>query len=722
MEKITCLYKKTLYRDYTQGFAVFIISTKGYDEYRNEVGDIICRGKIPVYTQNIPLLLSGEFILDKRGYIFQVEDSLIYSDEAERTKSYIESCEVKGIGSKLAERISNFVDADFVSFFTAENCVDYLCEKTKIQKDKLSALVEKIRKTLVQKPVYDYLYSFGGSLEDACRLCEMYGSKALLLLKENPYIVCGKCRISFFVADAIARSEGFGPYDENRIISIVRQTFFAMHNSGHTYSPLDIIVGNVNFLAKKSAFVEEIPKELILRAMYTDKRFVLETDGDGKVRYTYIEMYNAEKKIVSEIKRLQSSSKTNDFTRRMFMEVQNEIGIEYSEQQKEAFGSLRSSGIKVITGSPGTGKTTVVNGIIKAFEKINPCGTVSLCAPTGRAAQQMREATRRKASTIHRLIDLKPFEGPTVEEHKITPINSDLVIVDEMSMVDTVLFSLLLSAIKNGALVILCGDSDQLPSVGAGNVLHDIIESEACEVFRLSKIYRQKGTSNIVLNAHRIRENQTEMLQDKDFQIINASSEDEMVSIASALTEEYYDKVNPYKFQILSGVKKGTIGVHNLNKVLQDICNPEEYNDLISCRFRVNDKVMFTVNNYKAGYVNGDIGTVVSTEDDTVVVKVDETEIAVPHSKISDLMLAYSITTHKTQGSEFENVVVILPEQPKIMLQKKLIYTAITRAKKNVIIIAQNDSLTQSILIDEFSKRRTSLKDRLTGKISLVER
>jgi exodeoxyribonuclease V alpha subunit len=481
-------------------------------------------------------------------------------------------------------------------------------------------------------------------------------------------------------------------------------------------------VGNVNFLAKKSAFVEDIPKELILRAMYTDKRFVIEKDAEEKIRYTYIDMYNAEKKIFSEMRRLQNSSKTNDFTRRMFSEVQEEIGIEYSEQQKEAFGSLRSSGVKIITGSPGTGKTTVVNGIIKAFEKINPCGTVSLCAPTGRAAQQMREATGRPASTIHRLIDLRPFEGSVAEEHKITPINSDLIIVDEMSMVDTVLFSLLLSAIKNGALVILCGDSDQLPSVGAGNVLHDIIESNICETYRLSKIYRQKGTSNIVLNAHRIRENNTEMLEDEDFRIINALSEDEMIAIVSALSEEYYDKTNPYKFQILSAVKKGTIGVYNLNKVLQDICNPDECEELISCKFRVNDKVMFTVNNYKAGYVNGDIGTVVSTEDDTIVVKVDETEIAVPHSKVSDLMLAYSITTHKSQGSEFETVVVILPEQPKIMLQKKLIYTAITRAKKNVIIIAQNDSLQHSIFTDEFSKRRTNLGDRLTGKISLVER
>ena len=402
-------------------------------------------------------------------------------------------------------------------------------------------------------------------------------------------------------------------------------------------------------------------------------------------------------------------------------EIEKEYNIKYSISQRESFNFIKSSGIKILTGGPGTGKTTVIRGLIEAYKRTNPKGIVALCAPTGRAAQRITESTKMEASTIHRLLDCKPY-GDNEEEltckNQDNPLSADLLIVDEVSMVDTELFAMLLGAVKSGTLIILCGDTDQLPSVGAGNVLKDLIASKQFPVNVLDTVYRQTDGSNIIHNANCVRTgNRREMRCGIDFEIIEVNSEkkiqDKIVNILRSLK---YDDINA--FQVLTPSKKGNAGTIQLNKLIQPICNQNTSKIFYgNTGFKCGDKIMTIRNNYKLNYFNGDIGVVKSVSEQGMEIEINGETIKLTEGLYEDVSLAYASTIHKSQGSEYSTVIIALPSSPKLMLKKDLLYTAITRAKERVIIIAENGALDTAVRqVTNPITRKTSLMEKIILK------
>ena len=344
-----------------------------------------------------------------------------------------------------------------------------------------------------------------------------------------------------------------------------------------------------------------------------------------------------------------------------------------------------------------------------------PDNIIKLCAPTGRAAQRMTESTGMEAVTIHRLLEYFVSGDKVFHKDAKNPIVADLIVVDEMSMTDTELMSIFLQAVQDGTLVMLVGDIYQLPSVGPGDVLHDIIFSEKLPVFRLTKVYRQAGDSPIVTNANKINDGHTDLIETEDFEIIVVQNDEECKEKILELTKQYYDASKPFDMQILAPSKKYESGTKNLNKVIQEAVNPGKKGFVFGdTTYRVGDKIIMLNNNYQSGYFNGDVGYVVSINDEGVVVNILDNEITITKNMMDDMSLAYSVTVHKSQGSEYPLAICALPKSPGNMLVRNLFYTAVTRAKKKVIVVAVDGSIQASIRNNQTGKRKTGLLEKLS--------
>lgn len=344
-----------------------------------------------------------------------------------------------------------------------------------------------------------------------------------------------------------------------------------------------------------------------------------------------------------------------------------------------------------------------------------PDNIIKLCAPTGRAAQRMTESTGMEAVTIHRLLDFRPCANGVVHKDAKNPIVADLIVVDEMSMTDTELMSIFLQAVQDGTLVLLVGDIYQLPSVGPGDVLHDIIFSEKVPVFRLTKVYRQAGDSPIVTNANKINDGHTDLVENEDFEIIIVQSDEELKDKILELTTQYYNPDKPFDMQILAPSKKYDAGTKNLNKVIQEAVNPGKKGFVFGdTTYRVGDKIIMLNNNYGHGYFNGDVGYVVAIDDNGVTVNILDVEIVITKGMMEDMSLAYGVTVHKSQGSEYPLAICALPKSPANMLVRNLFYTAVTRAKKKVIVVAVDGSVQASVRNNQTGKRKTGLLEKLS--------
>lgn len=650
---------------------------------------------------------------------------------------YLASGSIKGIGPKTAQKIVEQFGTD--SFSVIEEHPEWLSEIPGITKKKAEAISQSFKSMSGARAVMMFCNDYF-TPQTAMKIYQRWGGSAVERIKTNPYRLCEDFRgISFSRADRIAMGIGLAADSDDRILHglvyVLRQEAV---RSGHTCMPdSELLRCAVELLFGGDVAYAERVAEGIERAVL-DLSLVPYTVGD--TRYIFEpRMYRAETYIAKKLTQIfeRCPRMNSRDTSRMIESSEAKSGITYAPMQKKALSQALSDGVMILTGGPGTGKTTIIKGLISIFEALDY--DVSLAAPTGRAAKRMSEATSHEAKTIHRLLemDYAGDEASSFLRDENNTLDSDVIIIDEASMIDVPLMEALLKAIKNGARLILIGDSDQLPSVGAGNVLGDLIESGAFPVIRLTDIFRQSEESLIITNAHRINAGELPDVSrnDADFFFLRRENEEAIAATVVDLVKNRlprsYGADIVSRIQVITPSRKGLSGTELLNMSLQEALNPhapskteKKSRDVV---FRVGDRVMQTRNNYEVewetedgrnglGIYNGDIGIVtdIDREEDVVTVMFDERECVLDPTQLDDIDHAYAITVHKSQGSEYPVVIIPLYACAPMLLSRNLLYTAVTRAAKMVILVGKSAILSQMIANDRHTIRCTMLKSFLT--------
>lgn len=708
---ISGIYDKTINRNEKNGWTKFAIRTKDECQYRTKYGTVICVGNIPAYNKGMPLKIEGFW--EDKGYgnqlnIIKIEEK---SDSEAVTIEYLNGI-IHGVGESTAIKIVKEFGPDIFSFAQnkdAENLLNKCVPNIDAKK-----FIFAVRNNIEKREVYEYIIKYGGSYSSAVKISLAYSNLALKTLKANPYKIGLNNGLSVEICDLIAKDEGMFAYDEKRVNALILEALSRISLSGHTYTSLRQLVSYIDNMTKNSAFNIKIPAVIIAICVAKNKHLIIE--DDEPIRIYKKKIWKYENEINYSITRLKNSVKSYDFKENYIKDIESKLNITYGKKQREAFNLLKTSGIKILTGGPGTGKTTTIRGLIECFKLMKPNGKIALCAPTGRAAQRMSETTNMPAMTMHRLLDFKPYGANYTYKTLASPVDAELIIADEFSMADTELMAILLGAIKNGSLVLLTGDENQLESVGPGNVLHDLIASNKIEVCKLDEIYRQKDDSKVIINSIKINNGDTKLVTGKDFEIVKVDNVEDVKAQVLKYTKMYYQKDDPYYMQVLTPIKKTPIGVFELNQLLQEELNKEKRKiDYGYLSFKPGDKIMTLTNNYQKGYVNGDIGMVKDINDEGLLISINGSSIVIEKENLDDVSLCYATTIHKSQGSEFPITLIVLPNKYKIMLKRKIIYTAVTRAKEKVIIISLEDALDTAILNYVDYKRNTGLLEKVTN-------
>lgn len=545
----------------------------------------------------------------------------------------------------------------------------------------------------------EYLFHYGVGVEVTNKIFERFGVNALEKIKTNPYQGI-KDGLPLWLAEYLGYMAGIDVYAEERISGLIHYVMKESVNCGYTMCPWQMFYDAIDYYSGRYRYREpDIPEIITTSIACNDKDFCWDENG-----ISFRSLYGIEKKISEEVEILKNVSSDIEVSEYSIEATERHIGVKYSESQKKAFSLIENSGVSILTGGPGTGKTTVVKGLIERFKASRKGAKVALCAPTGKAAKRLSEATGMRAQTIHKLIDYRPFSDDLVTyKSRTDPIDADLIVMDEGSMVDTRLFYLFLQAVRPGTTVIVCGDEDQLPSVGPGNVLHDLIASGEFAFCRLTENFRQKGNGSIVDNAKKILHGKDPVAH-KDFHLIKCLDDKNAYDTVMALAKKYYDVNDPYSLQILGPSYKGDAGIDAINEGIREMLG---FTD--GRRISEGDKVMFIHTSYKYHYVNGQMGVVSFYDGNKVIVSTDGDELELPASCLEDLVPAYSMTIHKAQGSEADRVVICLSEAQPMMLQRSLLYTAVTRAKKEVWIVYVDDALKIAIRQNSARFRPTRL-------------
>lgn len=735
--KIHGTFKKVIKRNAYNGNSTFIFEAADVIKLKEQCDclgkSIVCFGNIPDYRPYTPLLVEGEVSKSKKGCAINCTNIQEETWDLVSAASYLEHL-CSGIAEVTAMKIAKMCNGDIFGY-VKNHTVEDLSNATNIPIEKAAILFDNVKNTGMQREVYNLLHPHGASWSIAAKIAHKYTVAALDELRSNPYAVGIECGLPFDLVDRFAKSIGIYATDQKRLSYILDYSLLKGEQSGHTFLYTTELCKLANRLVKKSAFSEVVPSTLLIDTLEQDDMFVIDYDSCGSEGIYSKRMYDAECDVANHIARLLASAKPLNYDDSIVEWAEKSCNIQYAPEQRRCFELIRKSGIAIVTGGPGTGKTTCINGVISAYEKLNPNAVIKLCAPTGRAAQRMTESTGRESVTIHRLLDYKPFGNEIVHKSASDPIEADLLVVDETSMLDVELASILLSAIPSGALVLFVGDINQLPSVSAGDVLRDMLVSNVIPSVALVTVYRQGLQSAIVQNANRIKNGITALLLDEDNLLLNPETNDskdfefgsfgcdkeQLQNVALNYALKLYNCKNPFETQILCPTHKGDTGVSALNKTMQELVNKKNpdskelsYGSKV---YRTGDKVVMLSNNYHIGYFNGDIGIIKEIENNEITITIGKEDIVIGPDEFEDLSLAYAMTIHKSQGSEFPNVIVVLPDEPKTMLKRNLLYTAITRAKKRVVVAGVTGAAYQSIISTDTGKRNTRLSDRIVNRV-----
>ncbi|MDK2934575.1 MAG: exodeoxyribonuclease alpha subunit [Clostridiales bacterium] len=708
MEYISGVVERVTYTNEENGFSVIKIKSKGFSDLITVVGNLAA------INVGASIKLKGEWKYDsKYGKQFNVYE---YQETVPATiagiEKYLGSGLIKGIGPVNARRIVKHFKEDTIRVIDEEP--GKLIEVEGIGAKRVKMIEKAWQEQKEIKNVMLFLQSNGVSTAYAVKIYKTYGNDSINIVKTNPFRLADDIwGIGFRTADRIAQQLGFDKHSYERCRSGVIYALSELSNEGHCYVTREQLIAETEKIL-------EIEQDLIsttIEKMIEEKSIIFDSDDAIYLPpFYYSEIGTAAriKEIISE----QSAYCTADVDD-IINRIQNQCGIRYDKVQIEAIKTAARSKFMVLTGGPGTGKTTTTLAIIKVFQELG--ASVVLAAPTGRAAKRMSETTGMEAKTIHRLLEYKPPEG--YKKNAENPLECDVLIIDETSMVDIILMYNLLKAVSNDTIVILVGDVDQLPSVGAGNVLKDIIDSGIVNVVHLTRIFRQAQGSAIITNAHRINKGEFPRLKggkNSDFFFIEQEDPQKIVetirNLCSKRLPQYY-KVDPINdIQVLCPMQRGEVGAHNLNTVLQNTLNPSNvFIKYGGIHYYLYDKVMQVKNNYDKNVFNGDIGRIVSIdmEDKTLVINFDGNNVEYDATELDEVVLAYATTVHKSQGSEYKIVVAPFTTQHYMMLQRNLLYTCVTRAKKILVLIGTKKAIGIAVSNNKIQHRNTLLAKRL---------
>lgn len=726
---------------------VFKSSDTGYTVIKFRENNIIhtAVGVLPHVKEGQNLKITGSWVNHSQfGKQFKVEEcEEILPTSKDGIEKYLSSGIIQGIGPVTAKKIVNKFGEDTLNIL--DNNIERLKEIEGIGKKKLETIIESYREQRELKNITIFLQTHGLSVNQCLKIYKKYGASSVDTVKNNPYILCDEISgIGFKTSDKIARSLGIEIDSPFRIQSGIRYVINEFCANGHTFMPKDELIKEAsNVLTVSGDIIEENIKNAAL-----DRKIKLEKVNDKEGVFTipnyYCELGITNRILTLAISNFQDISVDVDH---LILQFEKKNNITFAESQKDAIISAFQNGIEIITGGPGTGKTTIIKCIIEIFET---CGLkVLLGAPTGRAAKRMSESTGKEATTIHRMLDMGVFEKEesvfvtNAEEHSL---EADVVIIDEASMIDITLMNALLKSIKVGTRLIIVGDVDQLPSVGAGNVLNDFIESGFTKVVRLKEIFRQGKESMIVVNAHKINKGEMPKLNEKgtDFFFIRNDIQEGILNTIIDLINTRLPKFNSNwdklkSIQVLVPMKKGVLGVTNLNEKIQNVLNPKspykKEKEFRSMIFREGDKVMQIKNNYSlkwtriagkgehegSGVFNGDMGFIENIDLEGKKLSIifdDERKVIYDFMYLDELDLAYAITIHKSQGSEFPVVIIPAYMGAPLLMNRNLLYTGITRAKEMVVVVGIPKALKYMVDNTRSMERYSSLNWRIKEVIS----
>lgn len=732
VEKVTGYVEHIVFRNEENGYTVFHLE--------NEDGEVTCVGNLNFITEGEMLELEGEYV-NHSVYGNQLKVSAYRVKEPEDLVSierYLGSGAIKGIGQTMASRIVKKFRED--TFRIIEEEPERLAEIKGISERKAMEIASQMEEKKDMRKSMIYLQKYGISTKLAAKIYQRYGMKVHQILEENPYRLADDIEgVGFRTADEIAARIGIHTDSDYRIRSGLFYILQQAVAEGHIYLPEELLLRRAKVLL--GIEIEDIEKYIMDLCM---ERKTVMKEKDGKVivypaHYYYMELNTA--KMLNDLDI--DCQMPEDMMEKRLRAVEEKEKIELDPLQHKAVIESIKHGLLILTGGPGTGKTTTINTMIQFFESEGL--SILLAAPTGRAAKRMTEATGYEAQTIHRLLEVNgnPEEESTggFLRNRENPLEADVIIIDEMSMVDLNLMHALLSAVVQGTRLILVGDVDQLPSVGPGSVLKDIISSERFHVVTLTKIFRQAGESDIIMNAHKINAGEPVELNKKsrDFFFVKCDEADTIIGGIIALIQRklpQYVQAHPNEIQVMTPTRKGLLGVERMNVILQKYLNPADEKkterEINGRLFREGDKVMQIKNNYQLeweictrfaltvdkgmGVFNGDMGVIseINEYKETVEVEYDEgRKVKYGFDMVDELELAYAITVHKSQGSEYPAVILPLLPGPKLLYNRNLLYTAVTRAKKCLTIIGSDTTFQEMIRNKSEQERYTSLAERI---------
>ena len=733
METVTGYVEHIVFRNEDNGYTVFHLN--------NEDGEVTCVGNFNYITEGELLELQGEYVMHST-YGLQLSVSSSEVKEPEDLLSierYLGSGAIKGLGAALAGRIVRRFKED--TFRIIEEEPERLAEVKGISERKAREIAEQVEGKKDVRKAMIYLQKYGISTTLAAKIYKQYGQKVYHILEENPYQIADDVQgVGFKTADEIAMRIGIHTDSDYRIRSGIFYALLQGVAEGHIYLPEEILLRRTAALLEVE--ISDIQKYLM--DLSIEKKIVLKQTEQGirvyPSNYYYMELNTA--KMLHDLNIHADIDVAYVSNRLQLLEQDAELSLD--EMQRQAVIEAAKHGILVLTGGPGTGKTTTINAMIQYFGSQGL--DILLAAPTGRAAKRMTEATGYEAQTIHRLLEVSgnPEDGDGrsgFARNEENPLETDILIIDEVSMVDLPLMHALLRAIIPGTRLIFVGDGNQLPSVGPGSVLKDLLRSECFPTVCLTKIFRQATESDIVMNAHKINRGESVVLDNKsrDFFFLKRQDANTIISVVITLLQKKLPKyvdAETYDIQVLTPMRKGLLGVERLNRILQEYLNPpnqkkteKEYGDKL---FREGDKVMQIKNNYQleweiatkyglvvdkgVGIFNGDMGIItnINTYNETLEVEYDEKrKVTYPFQLLDELELAYAITIHKAQGSEYPAVVIPLLPGPRQLFHRNLLYTAVTRAKKCVTLVGSEDTFYEMIQNAHEQNRYTSLSEKI---------
>ena len=705
------IYKKNLFFNPEKGQASFLIKpfNGDYKKQSSDKGYIKVVGKYCLQQKNMPISIDGEWKDTDYGPEFHIKTIVETSCSDEDTAKFIKELNTV-ISSSDIRKICRYVKGDIFGAAITRNVEEDICNDIHTDIASVCKVFTKVRSLKRELDLFKFLNEYNGTYEHCMKLIKNYPDNALEMLLNHPYDVVNEGGIPFKMVDNIALDRGIDKLDDERVSAIIYWCMKRELSSGNAYLSFDQIYKAV------SRQFKDIPKDIIEKNLISHE--LIKSDPQFPDCYYDATMKQDEEKAASNFARLLYTKKELPFYPEFIDKIEEERGFAFGNQQRQAFQLLRSTGFKLLTGDPGTGKTTTVNGLLKYLEMLwmkeyEKMPSFALCAPAGRAAQRMKETTNRNAQTIHKLIEYQPFDGREYYKDASDPIKADVIVVDEVSMLGLATFSKLVAAIENGALVMLVGDTNQLQSVEPGNVLADIINSGCVDRCHLSEVFRQAEESLINQNAKKIIRGDENLSTGVDFKITKCDKEDTQ----NVLLETVQEMINDYganKVQVLAPMRKGSCGIKEGNTILQNIFNPGKGGIWFGYRnYRVGDRVIMMSNNYALQYYNGDVGYIEKINDSSMQISIGDEIITLPREQYGDMDLAYNCTVHKSQGSEYEYLVIVLQEEASGMLDQNLFYTAVTRGKKEVRVIYENNTIEKAIRTARKGGRNSHLIERI---------